>query len=85
MLPIRPLHANPEHAVASLLLNQASIAVVAELGGFLTECVRSLAPDVEVLVGVPTLGLCVAPIVAEKLGLGMCASWFMFIFVDCWD
>jgi len=36
----------------------------------LAQRVRELAPDVEVLVGVPTLGLCVAPIVVQALGLG---------------
>jgi hypothetical protein len=71
MLPIRPLPTNPEHAVASLLVNHASLTVVAELSAFLAEKIRDSWTDVEVLVGVPTLGLCVAPLVAEKLGFGM--------------
>lgn len=67
MLPIRPLKTNQDHAVASLLVNQASINVANELGAFLTESVRPFQP--EVIIGLPTLGLSLAPIVAEGLGL----------------
>ncbi|KAI5476336.1 hypothetical protein MNV49_007849 [Pseudohyphozyma bogoriensis] len=66
-LPIRQLKSNPDHAVASLLVNQASMAVVRELGKFLAEKVKEM--EVEVVIGLPTLGLALAPIVAEELGL----------------
>ena len=68
MLPIRPLHHAGQDAVASLLVNQAALAVVNELGKFLAERVGPFQP--EVIVGLPTLGLTLAPIVAESLGLG---------------
>ncbi|MCA0242991.1 MAG: phosphoribosyltransferase [Proteobacteria bacterium] len=73
-LPIRPLPAEPEpevrpepgHAVASLLCNHASLAVLDALGELLA---RQLAPlGAEVVVGLPTLGLALAPIVARQLG-----------------
>ena len=40
--------------------------VVAELGNFLAELVRPFQP--EVVIGLPTLGLSLAPIVAQRLG-----------------
>ena len=67
MLPIRPLDDANHNAVASLLVNQAAIAVVAELGKFLADRVGPFQP--EVIIGLPTLGLTLAPIVAESLGL----------------
>lgn len=67
MLPIRPLRNVANDAVASLLVNQASISVVSELGTFLAERVRPFHPDV--IIGLPTLGLSLAPIVAQHLGL----------------
>ena len=66
MLPIRPLNETND-AVASLLVNQAAIDVVAELGTFLADVVRAFNP--EVIIGLPTLGLSLAPIVAQNLGL----------------
>lgn len=69
MLPIRPLNNGTNDAVASLLVNQASISVVTELGSFLAECVRPF--DAEVIIGLPTLGLSLAPVVAHNLGLSM--------------
>jgi hypothetical protein len=66
MLPIRPLNNEDNDAVASLLVNQASISVVAELGKFLAERVCPFEPDV--VIGLPTLGLSLAPIVAQSLG-----------------
>ena len=66
MLPIRPLN-SPNIAVASLLVNQASMDVVAELGHFLTDAIREFNP--EAIIGLPTLGLSLAPIVAQDLGL----------------
>ncbi|KAI9651266.1 hypothetical protein NHQ30_001304 [Ciborinia camelliae] len=77
LLPIRPLPHNPTHAVASLLVNQASMKVVDSLAAFLAERVRGLrvgnvgvGVEPEVVVGLPTLGLAVAPGVARALGLG---------------
>ena len=67
MLPIRPLNNEPNDAVASLLVNQAALDVVQELGTFLADTVRIFNP--EVIIGLPTLGLSLAPIVAQKLGL----------------
>ena len=72
MLPIRPLNNESNDAVASLLVNQAAIDVVAELGYFLADIVRTFNP--EVIIGLPTLGLSLAPIVAQNLG--MSESWF---------
>ena len=69
MLPIRPLQNETNDAVASLLVNQASISVVAELGSFLADRVRSFEP--EVIIGLPTLGLSLAPVVAQNLGLSV--------------
>lgn len=74
MLPIRPLNNETNDAVASLLVNQAAIEVVAELGTFLADVVRPFHP--EIIIGLPTLGLSLAPIVAQKLGLSesLCGS-----------
>ncbi|KAG4444065.1 hypothetical protein IFR05_000418 [Cadophora sp. M221] len=63
-LPIRALNTN--EAVASLIINQAAIDVTAELGAFLADVVRPFNPDV--IVGLPTLGLSLAPIIAQSLG-----------------
>ncbi|KAG0646943.1 Adenine phosphoribosyltransferase, partial [Hyphodiscus hymeniophilus] len=67
MLPIRPLNDGSNDAVASLLVNQAAIDVVEDLGTLLAEIVRPFQP--EVIIGLPTLGLTLAPIVAQKIGL----------------
>ncbi|TGO37739.1 hypothetical protein BHYA_0090g00290 [Botrytis hyacinthi] len=67
VLPIRPLKDNPKHAVASLLVNQASMEVVDILSDFLADLVRRFEPDV--VIGLPTLGLSLAPLVARNLGL----------------
>lgn len=71
-LPIRQLKNNPREAVASLLVNQASLDVVDELGGLLTEEILRHGPDVDVVVGLPTLGLSLSNVVAR--GLGHCKS-----------
>ncbi len=65
-LPIRPLASEPRHAVASLLVNHASMEVVHTLARMLGEALAPLAP--ELVVGLPTLGLSLAPGVAETLG-----------------
>ena len=63
-----PLRALPDgkHAVASLIANQASFEVVAALADHMAELVR--ATGAELVVGMPTLGLTFAPLVAERLG-----------------
>jgi adenine/guanine phosphoribosyltransferase-like PRPP-binding protein len=66
MLPIRQLASEPAHAVASLILNQASLEVADALGAMLAEWLEPYAP--ELLVGLPTLGLALAPVVARALG-----------------
>ncbi len=63
-LPIRPL-ADGEHALASLIINQASFAVVDALATDLAERLSPFAP--EIVVGLPTLGLTLAAAVAQKL------------------
>lgn len=67
LLPIRQLRADPTLAVASLIGNQASLTVIDTLGVMLARLLEPYAP--EVIVGMPTLGLGFAPIVARELGL----------------
>jgi adenine/guanine phosphoribosyltransferase-like PRPP-binding protein len=66
-LPIRAL-AEGDRALASLIINQASFAVqdalADALAGILSE------REIEVVVGLPTLGLTLAAAVARKLGHG---------------
>jgi adenine/guanine phosphoribosyltransferase-like PRPP-binding protein len=64
-LPLRPLP-DGKHALASLIINQASFAVVAALAADLADKLRPFAPDI--IVGLPTLGLTLAAAVAEQLG-----------------
>ncbi len=66
VLPIRQLASEPTHAVASLLVNQASLNVVDTLGQMLADRLRPSAPDI--VIALPTLGLTLAPVVARKLG-----------------
>ncbi len=66
VLPIRRLAAEPRHAVASLILNQASFEVAEALADLLAARVAAAAPDV--VVGLPTLGLPLAAAVARRLG-----------------
>lgn len=65
-LPIREL-ADGEHALASLIINQASFQVEDALCTALAKKVRAFDP--EVVVGLPTLGLTLASGTAKKLGL----------------
>lgn len=67
LLPIRALEGG-RHGLASLIINQASFAVVDALAEDLAARLRPLAPDV--VVGLPTLGLTLASEVARKLGHG---------------
>src|SRR5688572_29076416 len=65
LLPIRPL-AGGRHALASLIINQASFTVLDALATDLAARLKVLEPDV--IVGLPTLGLTLASQVARKLG-----------------
>src|SRR5579859_3026631 len=65
VLPLRRLP-DDDRAVASLIANQASNAVVSALAGHMAALAREL--DAEVVVGLPTLGLAFASLVAERLG-----------------
>ncbi|HMQ42516.1 MAG TPA: phosphoribosyltransferase [Paracoccus sp. (in: a-proteobacteria)] len=67
MLPIRPL-ADGRHALASLIINQASFPVVSALADDLAARLTPLDP--EIVVGLPTLGLTLAAEVAKRLGHG---------------
>jgi len=64
-LPIRVL-ANGDHALASLIVNQASFAVLDALAESLADKIRPMRVDV--VAGLPTLGLTLAAAVAQKLG-----------------
>ncbi|MBB3946238.1 adenine/guanine phosphoribosyltransferase-like PRPP-binding protein [Rhizobium skierniewicense] len=64
-LPIRPL-ADGEHALASLIVNQASFAIVEALADDLAQKLENF--DIDVVVGLPTLGLTLAAEVAKRLG-----------------
>ncbi|SEK21641.1 phosphoribosyltransferase [Pacificibacter marinus] len=65
LLPIRQL-SDGVRGVASLILNQASFAVLDALADELAEQLKPHAPDV--IVAVPTLGLPLAEAVARRLG-----------------
>lgn len=65
LLPLRPLD-DGQHALASLIINQASFTVVDALA---EDLARRLAPfEPEAVIGLPTLGLTLAAEVARKLG-----------------
>ncbi len=64
-LPIRPLP-DGEHALASLIINQASFAVQDALAKALAEKLKAFRP--EIIVGLPTLGLTLASAVAGGQG-----------------
>lgn len=65
VLPLRQLP-DGDRAVASLIANQASHLVVAALADPMATQARAL--DAEIIVGLPTLGLAFASLVAERLG-----------------
>jgi adenine/guanine phosphoribosyltransferase-like PRPP-binding protein len=65
LLPVRELPGG-ERAVASLIINQASFAVLDAIAEDLTGKLLGFAPDV--VVGLPTLGLTLAAAVARRLG-----------------
>lgn len=64
-LPIRVL-ADGEHALASLIINQASFAVLDALAENLVAKIE--LSGIDVVAGLPTLGLTLAAAVAQKLG-----------------
>jgi adenine/guanine phosphoribosyltransferase-like PRPP-binding protein len=64
-LPIRVLP-DGEHALCSLIVNQASFEVLDALASRLAERLAPFEPDV--IVGLPTLGLTLADAVARRLG-----------------
>lgn len=65
-LPIRPRAQDPDRAVASFIANHASFTLLDALGSALAEQTRARAA--EVVVGLPTLGLALAPPLARALG-----------------
>jgi adenine/guanine phosphoribosyltransferase-like PRPP-binding protein len=65
VLPLRRLPAD-DRAVASLIANQASNNVVAALADHMAAQARTLGAGI--VVGLPTLGLAFASLVAERLG-----------------
>ncbi|WP_428028963.1 phosphoribosyltransferase [Ancylobacter sp.] len=65
VLPLRRLP-DGVHAAASLIANQASHAVVSALADAMAEEARAL--DAACVIGLPTLGLSFAALVAERLG-----------------
>ncbi|HEV7309695.1 phosphoribosyltransferase [Ensifer sp.] len=65
LLPIRPL-SDGKHALASLIVNQASFTVEDALAAELAAKLAAYEPDV--IAGLPTLGLTLASAVARKLG-----------------
>ncbi len=64
-LPIRVLP-DGDHALCSLIVNQASFVVLDALAAGVAQRLERFAP--EVIVGLPTLGLTLADAVARKLG-----------------
>jgi hypothetical protein len=66
LLPVRQLPTERNHAVASLLVNAASLDVVDTLSALLAGELKSYAPDI--VVGLPTLGHALCPGVARGLG-----------------
>ncbi|NMK49002.1 phosphoribosyltransferase [Achromobacter sp. Bel] len=66
VLPLRGVPGDPDRCVASLIANHASLDVVDALAGFMADRARAFQADV--VVGLPTLGLAFAPLVARGLG-----------------
>jgi adenine/guanine phosphoribosyltransferase-like PRPP-binding protein len=66
VLPVRRLPGGQGHAVASFIANQAALPVVSALGRRMAALAQAFAADV--VVGLPTLGMVFAPLVAAVLG-----------------
>jgi adenine/guanine phosphoribosyltransferase-like PRPP-binding protein len=65
VLPIRRRE-QKQRAVASFIANHASFEVLEALAGHMATQIARKAPDV--IVGLPTLGLALAPLIARRLG-----------------
>lgn len=66
VLPLRAIPKDPNRCVASLIANQASMEVVEILSDMMAD--RARAFDADLVVGLPTLGLTFAPLVAKRMG-----------------
>lgn len=66
VLPLRAVPGDDQRCVASLIANHAALDVVETLAGFMAERARRFQADA--VVGLPTLGLAFAPLVARGLG-----------------
>jgi adenine/guanine phosphoribosyltransferase-like PRPP-binding protein len=66
VLPLRRIASEPDRAVASFLANHAAFDVIDALGAQMAGLAQDLQP--ELIVGLPTLGLVFAPLVARHLG-----------------
>jgi len=66
LLPLRALPGDPGRCMASLVANQAALEVVQALAQSMVEQARGFTVDA--VVGLPTLGLSLAPAVARGLG-----------------
>jgi len=66
ILPLRSIPTSPTQCVASLQASHASFKVIETLSAHLADSARPLNP--EIVVGLPTLGLAFAPLVAANLG-----------------
>ncbi|KAF7910038.1 uncharacterized protein EAF01_003756 [Botrytis porri] len=74
LLPIRPLGDTTNGiAVCSLALPHASVTVVRELARIVASKIRKF--NLEVVMGLPTGGLVLAPFVAEELGFDRHIPW----------
>ena len=66
VLPLRAIPKDPERCVASFIANHAAMDVIETLSDFMAD--RSCPFKADIVVGLPTLGLAFAPLVAQKLG-----------------
>lgn len=70
VLPLRGMPSSPDRCVASLIANQASMDVTEQLALHMANAAKALenAHPFDVVIGLPTLGLAFAPLVAKHLG-----------------
>lgn len=66
VLPLRAIPNDPTRCVASLIANHASMDVIETLSDIMANRARPFKADI--IVGLPTLGLAFAPLIAKKLG-----------------
>lgn len=90
LLPIRQLPDQSSLAVASLLVNTASLEVVDTLASLLAEQLRPYKPDV--IIGLPTLGHALCPGVTRGLGQSRYVvsgsgglDFSIVTLLNCWD